>query len=376
MSANVETKSVRSEGSAGGLRRFIKVLAIAVLIGLALRVVWTSMVFVDESEYVIVERFGEIVAVYDRPEDRGLQFKLPWPIDVTRRFDRRVRLYEPPAREVFTADKKNITVAAYVSWRIAEPKESDSAALTDRPVVRYFRNFEVAEVAEDRLNSRIRSLLNTELGRLELSRLLSVTDSHAGPRDDERSLLTKIANDVRKRLETGKAHGSQPVGLTEELGIEIVDLRIQRLNFPAGNRQSVYDRMRSERKKEADRYRSEGIAANKAIRSRADLQYERVMSQAKADAVRIEGAAKARAIAIKNEAQAKDPEFYLALRKLETYKTILNERTTLVLSAGSNLLKMLTEGVPDSQPPKKAKSKSPAKIDGKKVQTTSKENGK
>lgn len=370
MSTNNETVPE----SSGIVRKLLKTVVTLAAIALIVGVGWSSMVFVDESEYVIVERFGEIVAVYDRPEDRGLQFKLPWPMDTTRRFDRRIRLLEPPGREVFTADKKNITIAAYIAWRIAEPKKDASNDSSERPVVRYYRNFETAEVAEDRLNARVRSLLNTELGRLEMSKLLSVDNSTAGPREGDRSLLDAIATRVRKRLvsaESSKAGGPRPTGLSA-LGIEIVDLRIQRLNFPAGNRQAVYDRMRSERKKEADRYRSEGIAANKAIRSRADLQYQRVITQAKADATRIEGAAKAKAIAIRNQAQSKDPEFYLALRTLETYKTILNDRTTLVLSASSRLLKMLTDGIPNKKPGTKQKSKPNTKTTNRKVQVNEK----
>jgi membrane protease subunit HflC len=317
-----------------------------VAVPLVVALAWSSLVFVDEGEYVIVERFGEIVAVYDRPADRGLKFKLPWPVDVVRRFDRRVRLYEPPGREVFTADKKNLTVAAFVCWKIAEPRE-EASEVGERPVVRFFRNLASPAVAEARLDSRVRSLLNTELGRIQLSKLLAVNDSHAGPQTDDRGLLARIADDVRKRLQEGR--NGKPA-LTDELGIEIVDLRIRRINFPVGNRQAVYDRMRSERKKEADQYRSAGLSESKAIRSRADLQYERVLSSARADSERIRGTAEAEAIAIRNAAHAKDPEFYVTLRTLETYKKILNEKTTLVLSASSSLLKMLTDGIPRKAP--------------------------
>jgi len=342
--------SINTTQNGNAPRRFVRVLVIIAIVAAVLAAAWSSTVAVDEREYVIVERFGNIVAVYDRPAHRGLQFKLPWPIDTVRRFDRRVRLYEPPGREVFTADKKNITVSAYVCWKIAEADKKQTPDFSTRPVVRFYRNLNSAGVAESRLDARIRSLLNTELGQIELSRLLAVNDSRAGPGPDDDSLLGRIAADVKHRLETGR-DGQQ--ALTDELGINIVDLRIRRINFPEGNRQAVYDRMRSERKKEADQYRSAGIAANKTIRSRADLQYERLLAQARADAERIRGAAEAKAIAIRNAAQTKDPEFYVALRTLRTYKKILNEKTTLVLSASSKLLKMLTDGVatPEKAPP-------------------------
>lgn len=348
MSSDNETSSPRNDPTAENrlLSRFVKTALALAAVGCAALIVASSMVFVDEGEYVLVERLGDIVAVYDHPDDRGLKFKLPWPIDTTRRFDRRVRLFNPPGREVFTSDKKNITVSAYVCWKIAEPQQDTPGDAASRPVVRFYRNLASPAVAEARLDSRVRSLLNTELGRIELAELLSVGDSHVGPRGEERGLLAKIADDVRSRLQRGR--DGKPA-LTDELGIEIVDLRIRRINFPAGNRQAVYDRMRSERKREADRYRAEGFAANKVIQSRADLQYKRALSRAEADAERIRGEARARSIEIRNKAQARDPEFYLALRTLQTYKQILNEKTTLVLSASSRLLKMLTDGIPDAK---------------------------
>lgn len=359
---NVTPQPGETTGS-GLLKPLLKSLAILAAIAVVLLLGWSSMVFVDESEYVIVERFGDIVAVYDRPDDRGLQFKLPWPIDTVRRFDRRVRLYRPPGREVFTADKKNLTVSAYVCWKIAEPPEEDTAP-GERPAVRFFRNLASPEVAESRLDSRVRSLLSTELGRIELGELLTINGSDVGPREGEQGLLAKLAANVRNELQSGSEDAPS---LTKELGIEIVDLRIRRINFPTGNRQAVYDRMRSERKREAYRYRSEGLAQKKAIESRANLHYQRVLAQANADAERLRGSARAEAIAIRNATQAKDPEFYTAVRTLEAYKKILNEKTTLVLSASSELLKMLTNGIPAPKPQKKKQPLPSAKnTDGKK----------
>ena len=85
-----------------------------VLIGVAVLATMSSIMQVDETELVLVERLGHISAVYDRPEDRGLHFKWPWPIGAARRFDARVQLFDPPGREIFTRDKKNITVETFV----------------------------------------------------------------------------------------------------------------------------------------------------------------------------------------------------------------------------------------------------------------------
>jgi len=110
------------------------------LLGLALLalIACTSVVFVDESEFVLVETLGRIVAVYDRADpkdgarndarnnDRGLHFKLPWPVAMVRRFDRRQQLFDPPGREMFTRDKKNITVSSYLCWKIADPADPNT----------------------------------------------------------------------------------------------------------------------------------------------------------------------------------------------------------------------------------------------------------
>ena len=103
-----ETTEPQIERSSASARRVLYGLGVLLLTALVLCLVGSSVVFVDETEFVISERLGHIVAVYDRPADRGLHFKLPWPIGTVRKFDRRVQLFDPPAREIFTRDKKNM----------------------------------------------------------------------------------------------------------------------------------------------------------------------------------------------------------------------------------------------------------------------------
>ncbi len=126
-----------------------------------------------------------------------------------------------------------------------------------------------------------------------------------------------------------------------------MEVGFQRLNFPEGNRAAVYERMRSERRKMADRYRAEGLAEAKVIRSQADLWAVTLLARAKADAERIRGEAEAEATRVLNAAHLQDREFYALLRTLDGYRRIINPNTTLVLSASSRLLKLLTEGLPD-----------------------------
>lgn len=319
---------------------------VIVLVGVAALATMSSIVQVDETELVLVERLGHISAVYDRPEDRGLHFKWPWPIGSARRFDARVQLLDPPGREIFTRDKKNITVETFVCWRIGQSDTNHSA-------ITFFKALGSHEVAAERLANKLRSIVATRVGQLELSLLLRVGDPEAGPTENQTGVLEELSREIREQLQNGRADGEP---LLAELGIEIVDARIKRINFPLGNQQAVFERMKSERQKIADRYRSAGLAESTVIRSHADRQSAELIAKADADAERIRGEAEAESTAILNQAHGADPEFYRTMRTLDAYRTILNDKTTLVLSASSNMLKMLTEGVPDAAAPTKPKS--------------------
>jgi membrane protease subunit HflC len=343
-------------GPPTAVRKWPKRLTALALIAMTGWIASTSILMVDETECVIVSRLGRIVDVYDETSSSGLQFKLPWPIDIARRFDRRIQLFDPPGREIFTRDKKNITVDTYICWKIADPSNATTND-SERPVVKFFRGLGSVDVAEARLDTRVRSILGTEIGQIELSGLVNAVDSERGPANDKPGALDSLSAKLRERVEQ---RPGETAGLKDQWGIEIVDVRIKRLNLPEGNQSAVFERMRSERKKIADRYRSAGLAENQIIRSRADRQYGEILSRAKAEAERIRGKAEAESISILNEAHAQDPEFYRILRNLDAYKRLLNEKTTLVLSASSNLLKLLTDGVPESAlPPTPPSEKSP-----------------
>ena len=330
--------STASVGQSGWLRKAAAWVALFTAMGAAT----TSFVFVDESEFVIVETLGRIVAVYDRTaaadSDRGLHVKWPWPIGAVRRFDRRQQLFDPAGREMFTRDKKNITVSSYLCWKIAEPA-AGTDALTERPVVKFFQGLGTIETAEARLEARVRSALEIELGKVELTDLLQVASPDGGP--TSKSPLAAIAQRALDHLR-GESTGESNF---DRLGVELVDLRIKRINLPEGNRQAVYERMRTERERIAERYRSAGFAEKARIESQARRQSDEILARAEADAERIRGEGDAEAIRILNQAHARDPEFFEFQRTLATYRRVLSEKTTLVLSSGSRLFKLLTEGV-------------------------------
>ncbi|MBT4864709.1 MAG: protease modulator HflC [Planctomycetaceae bacterium] len=351
---SVEISKPNPDESSGAGRRIVQ--RSAALVGAVSLVAWlsTCLVFVDETEIVIVEKLGEVTAVLDRDEDRGLNMKAPWPIGNVRRFDRRIQLFDPAGREVFTRDRKNIIADAYVCWRIAEPKGGEE--LQDRPVLRFLRALGSPEMAQARLETRLRSTLATHVAQVELTSLMFVTDREAAPVEGEensRKSLDEISGDL---LASMRKRDDETESIRDQMGLEIVDLRIKRLSFPRGNQQAVFERMKSERRKIADRYRSAGLAENTKIRSKADLQHSEILATADAEAERIRGEAEATALAILNEAHAKDPDFYRLVKTLDSYETILNEKTTLVLSASSSLLKLLVDGIPENLPPRPPKT--------------------
>jgi membrane protease subunit HflC len=251
-----------------------------------------------------------------------------------------LQLFDPPGRELFTRDRKNLTVSSYLCWKIAEAPQE--APLADRPVVKFFRGLGAVPVAESRLDAQHRSALATEFGRVELADLLAVHDSERGPAAD--SALAQIA----ERILTALRDDDGGAGLRDRLGIELVDLRIKRINLPEGNRQAVFERMRTERERIAERYRSAGQAERARIESQARRQSDELLARADAEAERIKGEGEAEAIGILNEAHAQDPEFYEFQKTLAAYSKILGDRTTLVLSSGSRLFRLLTEGVPET----------------------------
>jgi modulator of FtsH protease HflC len=300
----------------------------------------TTVIFVDETEFVLVERLGRLVAVYDRPADRGWQWKWPWPLETVRWFDSRVQLLAPPGREVFTADRKNLVVEPALCWRIAGSPDADAQPIAERPVVRFFRSLQTLESAEARLVSRLQSVMTTEFGRRPMSDLFAVRDDNAPPGNGP---LAQLAGVIGERL---RQQSDEPQPWTDRLGIAVDSLHIRRLNLPAGNQQAVFERMRSERQRIAERYRSAGEADSVLIRSQAERLAGEALAQANAEAARIRAEAEAEALQLLNTAYARDPAFAQRLQMLDAYRQMLNEQTMLVLSADSPLWRLLTSDLP------------------------------
>ncbi len=291
----------------------VRLLSTLAILGLVAVLAWRSVVVVDETEFVLVTEFGRTVAVYgDQPGETGLHARKPWQSSIA--IDRRLRVFDPPAREMITGDKKNLEVASYVAWRVSDPQRFVAAAGT-------------LETAEARLNERVSAALSDALGRRDLASLAS-TDPAIWKLD---ALTTEVLGEV----------GPPARG---ELGVEVLDVRLRRFNHPVEVRPAVFNLIRAERKQVAERLRAEGEAQYQILKSQADRERDAILAKAEAEAERIRGLGEAEATRLLNDAHAHDPKFYEFVRSLETYRAILDDRTTLVLSSASPLLRLLTRG--------------------------------
>ncbi|GBC99827.1 Modulator of FtsH protease HflC [bacterium HR17] len=289
---------------------------VSVLVGAFVFVLFIRCFFVvNETEWAVVARFGRLVRTVG---SAGLHLRLP--IDSVHKFDKRLQIYDPPATEFLTGDKKNLLIDAFVIWRIDDP-------------VRFWQSVGDTAGGEMRLHDLVWSQLAAALSSYELSRLVAVRGSELV--NGEATQLTELTENVRSQC--------RPIA-RRLYGIDIVDVRIKRLNFPEQNKEAVFARMRAERERIAKRYLAEGEEIATRIKAEADRERERILAEAYREAERIKGEGDAIAARIYGQAFSRDPEFYKMLRTLDAYKKALDNKTTIVLSADSEFLRLLTQG--------------------------------
>lgn len=279
----------------------------------ALLLVWLSTFVVTESDVVIVTLFGRPTRTVT---DAGLHAK--WPFESVLRFDRRLMVYDPGSSEFLTRDKKNLVLGSAVCWRIVDP-------------TRFLQTVGDVTGAEMRLHDLVWATLAAAIGRVDLSDLLSV--------EPGRARVEALGDQVRV---------SATVDTEQRFGIAVVDLQLKRVNFPEQNKYAVFARMRAERDRIAKEYRAQGEESAIKIRAEADRQRSELLATAYRDAEKLKGEGDAEAARVYGQAYGRNPQFYKFLRTLESYKKILNDKTSIILSGDSELLRLLTQGkVPD-----------------------------
>jgi modulator of FtsH protease HflC len=277
--------------------------------GIAGLLIYLSFYSVRETEFALVTQFGRPVRTV---ANAGLHVK--WPFQSILWFDKRLRIYNPRPSEFLTRDKKNLVIDNYVAWRIDDPN-------------RFVQSVGDTAAAEMRLHDIIWSGLSAALGTQDLDSLVSTSLDKV----QATSMLDQLTATADRAALT-------------QYGIRVVDVRIKRLNLPEQNKQSVFARMRAERERIAMQYRAEGEQQALIIRANADRQKEEIISSAYKDAEKVRGEGDAEATRIYGQAYSKNPQFYKLVRTLESYKKVLDDKTTIILSSDSELLKVLTRG--------------------------------
>jgi membrane protease subunit HflC len=273
--------------------------AIAVLILLSL-----SIFVVDQRQTAIVLQLGEMVGVKTEP---GLYFKVPL-VQNVRYFDSRILTMDSVEPERFiTAEKKNVMVDSFVKWRIADVKQYYISVRGDEMV------------AQTRLMQTVNSIMREEFGKR------SVSDVVSGERDKIMEVLREKADaDARK------------------IGVQVMDVRLKRVDYPIEISDSVYRRMDAERKRVANELRATGNAESEKIRADADRQREVILANAYRDAQKIKGDGDAKASALYAAAFGRNAEFYAFYRSMEAYKqSFKNKSDVMVIDPSSSFFKYL-----------------------------------
>jgi len=259
---------------------------------LALLVLWLAVFTVDEREKAILFQFGEIIKSDYEP---GLNFKIPF-INNVRKFDSRILTIDNRPERFLTQEKKDLIVDSYVKWRITD-------------VVQYFKTTQGDELVAGRLlYENINNGLRDEFGKRTIQEVIS------GDRTQIMDLMTRQASERAKSL-----------------GIEVVDVRVKKVDYPERVSGSVYQRMRAEREREARDFRSKGHEASERIQADADRQRSILLAEAYRDSEIVRGEGDAKATEIYAEAYGKNPEFYRFYRSLQAYTTNFSTTSDVIL---------------------------------------------
>ena len=266
---------------------------------------FTSIFIVDETQQVVILQLGKPVKTVTEP---GLGVKLPFPLQEKITFDDRLLEYDSPPEEILSKDKKSLIVDNYVRWKIVDP-------------LQFLKTVQAIPTAKSRMDDIVYSELRRELGTHDMVEIITEN------REEIMDIVTRQSN-----------------GATLAYGISVVDVRIRRVDLPAENEESIYARMEAERKRQANKFRSEGEEEAQKIRAATDRDKTIILADAYKEAEKIRGEGDARAVQIYARSYSADPKFYEFVRTLDTYKQVVDDKTTLVLPSGSKLFKLLMDG--------------------------------
>ncbi|MSQ96250.1 MAG: protease modulator HflC [Gemmataceae bacterium] len=295
-------------------RYFLATLAVIV----AITFVRLSFYTVDAAEYVYVTVLGQHCGTYDgaaKEDGAGLKFGWPWPIQQVRRLDRRLQHFDLPETDQLTHEKKTVdkllSIKAYVCWKISDPD-------------RFVESIGSADGARKILEPLIISRLGAAIGAMRMDDFVSTAEDADSGKKKVDITVEILRNKLLDELQ-GKAR--------ERYGIDVIDVRLRRFNHPASVRESIFQRIRSERNTEAKKYVSEGERLASDIAAQTDEEIRVALAEARSKEAAIKSAADTDAMKIRNQAYSQDPVFYDFLKQMETLQSILGgDRAMLLLS--------------------------------------------
>jgi membrane protease subunit HflC len=298
---------------------------IAALFGLF--VLQASMFTVAENEQVLVTQFGKIVS--STVTTPGLHWKTPFVQDV-HSFDKRWLEWDGSSNQIPTRDKKYIWIDVFARWRISDP-------------VKFFKRLRDEQSAQSRLDDIIDGEVRNVVANHDL---IDIVRSSGRKFDREEEADDAIDDESVFKPTLGRAQIAAMIlqkssQVMPDYGVELSDIKIKRVNYVDSVQQKVFERMISERKRIAERYRSEGGGKRAEIEGKVEREQLRIRSEAYRKAEEIRGKADAEAAHIYADAYNRDPELYAFLKTMETYRSIVNEDTELVLSTSAPLLRYL-----------------------------------
>ena len=266
--------------------------------------VLSTIIIVDETEQIVILQFGKPVRTL---KDPGLNWKLPAPIQTSNSFEKRLLEYDVPPEEILSRDKKSLIIDNYVRWRITDP-------------LLFLQTVAAVPTAKTRLDDIVYSELRQELGTHDMVEIIT---------ENRELIMDKVTTASNEE--------------TRKYGIEVIDVRIRRVDLPQENEASIYARMEAERKRQANKFRSEGEEEAQKIRAATDRDKTVILADAYKTAQQIRGEGEAKALDIYASSFSKDPKFYEFIRTLETFEKVIDDKTTLVLPGDSKLFKELIQ---------------------------------
>ncbi|MEC9279613.1 MAG: protease modulator HflC, partial [Chloroflexota bacterium] len=300
-----------------------------VLVILALIVITQSLFVVQETEQVVVTRFGDVQSVHTSP---GLYFKAPF-VDSVINYDRRLLRIDAPPSQFLDRDINILEIDVSGRFRINDPRA-------------FLQTLTTEENARSILAQRINSSLRAEVAERSREEIIGgdveldesgepVTDDEGNSRVQPTNSRTELLEDVIAAVQANLAQEDP------SFGVEMIDIRVKRADFPQEVAGRIFERMRSDREKISRRLRAEGEEEARTRRAAADRDVEVILAGADRDASRLRGDGEAQAISILAESLNKDPEFFSFRRSLDAYKAFLNQRTTAILSSDAPIFRFL-----------------------------------